>query len=198
MTTFYLIRHGHTDWIGKALAGHTPGVPLSAHGAAQAVQLADRMKRVPIRAVYSSPLQRTLETARPLADALNVAVAERPRLMEVDFGEWTGKTMPELEADPLWKRFNTLRSSTRAPGGDLMLDVQARMVDELEELQARHPGEAVAVVSHQDAIKAALAHYAGIALDLFHRFEISPASVSILKLADWGPMIVTVNSTGDF
>jgi probable phosphoglycerate mutase len=196
MTTFLLIRHGHTDWIGRALAGHTPGVGLSRDGAQQAEELAFRLRTIPLSAIYSSPLQRTLETAEPLGRALRIPVQERPRLIEVNFGAWTGKSMAELETDPAWKRFNTVRSSTRAPGGDLMLDVQSRMVDELEELRSRHHGQTVAVVSHQDAIKAVLAHYAGIPLDLFHRFEISPASVSVLRLADWGPQIVTVNHTG--
>lgn len=197
MTTFLLIRHGHTDWIGKALAGHTPGVGLSTEGVQQVETLAVRLRHLRVAALYSSPLQRTLETAEPLARELRLAIQPRPRLIEVDFGAWTGKTIVDLEADPVWKRFNTLRSATRAPGGDLMLDVQSRMVDELEDLRLRHTGETVGIVSHQDAIKAAIAHYAGIPLDLFHRFEISPASVSILRLADWGPQIVTVNHTGD-
>jgi probable phosphoglycerate mutase len=162
----------------------------------QANQLADRLKAVPIAAIYSSPLQRTMETAEPLARTLRLAVEASPRLIEVDFGDWTGKTMSELDADPNWSRFNTLRSITRAPGGDLMLDVQTRMVDELESLRLRHPGLTVAVVSHQDAIKAAIAHYAGIPLDLFHRFEIHPASVSVVRLSDYGPQIVCVNDRG--
>jgi probable phosphoglycerate mutase len=197
MTTFLLIRHGHTDWIGKAIAGRSPGVGLSAEGAEQALNLPRRVRNVAITAICSSPLQRTRETAEPLAQERRLPVEIRPRLIEVDFGSWTGKTMTELDADPLWKRFNTLRGSTRAPGGELMLDVQSRMVDELEELRRLHGGNTVAVVSHQDAIKAALAHYAGIPLDLFHRFEISPASVSVLQLAEWGPRIVSVNHTGD-
>ena len=197
MTTFLLIRHGHTDWIGKALAGHTPGVGLSADGTEEANGLPHRLRNVSIAAVYCSPLQRTREPAEPLATSRQLPVQLRPRLIEVDFGSWTGKTMAELGEDPLWKRYNALRSSTRAPGGELMLDVQSRMVDELEHLRSIHGGASVAVVSHQDAIKAALAHYAGIPLDLFHRFEISPASVSVVRLADWGPQIVTVNHTGD-
>jgi probable phosphoglycerate mutase len=196
MTTLLLIRHAHTDWIGKAIAGHTPGVGLSVEGAEQAESLALRLRHLPVVAIYSSPLQRTLETAEPLARELRLTVQTRPRLIEVDFGSWTGKTMTELDADPLWKRFNSLRSTTRAPGGDLMLDVQSRMVDELEDLRSRHAGQTIAAVSHQDSIKAAIAHYAGIPLDLFHRFEVSPASVSILRLAEWGPQIVAVNHTG--
>jgi probable phosphoglycerate mutase len=198
MTTILLIRHAHTEWIGKAIAGHTPGVGLSAEGTRQAEALARRLRELPVSAIYSSPLQRTLETAEPLARELRLAVQQRLRLIEVDFGSWTGKSMSELEADPLWTRFNSLRSSTRAPGGELMLDVQSRMVDELEDIRSRHAGETVAAISHQDSIKAALAHYAGIPLDLFHRFEVSPASVSVLRLADWGPRIVTVNQTDEF
>jgi probable phosphoglycerate mutase len=147
--------------------------------------------------VYSSPLQRTLETAEPVARIFGLSVQPRPRLIEVDFGEWTGMTMADLDGDPLWRRFNAVRSSTRAPGGDLMLEVQSRMVDELEELRVRHDRQTIAVVTHQDAIKAALTHYMGIPLDLFHRLEIGPASVSMMQLADWGPRILAVNDTGE-
>jgi probable phosphomutase (TIGR03848 family) len=197
MTTLLLIRHGHTDWIGRAIAGHTPGVALSADGRNQAERLVERLRAVPLAAIYSSPLQRTLETAQPLAQARNLPVQTRDRLIEVNFGEWTGMSMADLEKDPRWDRFNRLRSTARAPGGDLMLDVQSRMVDEMEELRLRHTGETIAVVSHQDSIKAALAHYLGVPLDLFHRFEIGPASVSVVQLADWGPRILAVNSTGE-
>jgi probable phosphomutase (TIGR03848 family) len=197
MTTLLLIRHGHTDWIGRAIAGHTPGVALSVDGRNQAERLVERLRAVPLAAIYSSPLQRTLETAQPLAQARNLPVQTRDRLIEVNFGEWTGMTMADLEKDPRWDRFNRLRSAARAPGGDLMLDVQSRMVDEMEDLRLRHTGETVAVVSHQDSIKAALAHYLGVPLDLFHRFEIGPASVSVVQLADWGPRILAVNSTGE-
>lgn len=198
MTTLLLIRHGHTDWIGKTLAGHTPGVGLNKDGQRQAERLAERLRAFPVRAICSSPLQRTLETAVPIARTFSLEIEPRPGLIEVDFGDWTGQTFQELNKDPLWERFNSLRSMTRAPNGDMMLDVQARMVDELERLRARWPGETVAVVSHQDAIRAALAHYAGIPLDLFQRFEIQPASISVLQLADWGARILAVNNTGGF
>lgn len=198
MTTFLLIRHGHTDWIGKALAGHTPAVPLSETGKAQAEELPTRLRNAPVCAVYSSPLQRTLETAAPLARALGLPVITRERLIEVDFGGWTGMSMTDLETDPRWRSFNTLRSLTRAPGGSLMLEVQARMVDEMEHLRLAHPNQTVAVISHGDAIRGAVAHVAGIPLDLFHRLEIGPASISVVRFADWGPQILTVNSTGEY
>src|SRR5262249_12511371 len=151
-----LIRRGHTDWIGRALAGDTAGVGLSAEGGQQAARLASRLRGLPVAAVYSSPLQRTLETAEPIARLFGVSIEPRPRLTEVGFGEWTGLTMADLEKDPRWERFNTLRSITRAPGGELMLDVQSRMINEFEELAARHADQTIAVVSHQDPLKAAL------------------------------------------
>jgi probable phosphoglycerate mutase len=142
-------------------------------------------------------LQRTLETAEPIARMLGLPVEPRPRLTEVGFGEWSGRTMADLGEDPRWEQFNRLRSVTRAPGGELMLDVQSRIVNEFEELRARHICQTIALVSHQDTIRAGVAHYLGISLDLFHRLEIGPASVSVVQLTDWGPRILTVNNTGD-
>src|SRR3954462_4058202 len=106
MTTFLLIRHGHTDWLRNTLAGHTPGVGLSKDGQRQAERLAERLRAFSIRAIYSSPLQRTLETAEFLSRTFNMKVEPRLRLIEVDFGDWTGQTLDQLETDPLWERFN--------------------------------------------------------------------------------------------
>ncbi|MBC7924182.1 MAG: histidine phosphatase family protein [Bryobacteraceae bacterium] len=196
MTTFLLIRHGHTSWVGKALAGHLPGVALSASGHEQAENLVRRLHGTSVSAVYSSPLQRTLETAAPLARSIGVTVIQRPRLIEINFGDWTGRTISELAADEGWNRFNALRSITRIPNGDLMLDVQARMVDELMELHQAHPNQTVAIFSHQDTIKAALAHFLGISLDNFLRFQVDPVAISTVQIAEGGARVLTLNSTG--
>lgn len=113
-------------------------------------------------------------------------------------GEWTGLSFEELEQRPEWRRFNTVRSLTRIPAGELMLQTQARMVSELECLRRRHPEQVVAVVSHGDVVKGAVAHFAGVPLDLFHRIEIAPASVSVVGLGEHGPYIQRVNDTGSF
>jgi len=197
MTTFLLIRHGHTDWVGHALAGHLPGIGLSETGRQQASQLVSRLSRFHIDAVYSSPLQRTLESAEPLAQFRQLPVVPRQGLIEIDFGAWTGKKLAELADDALWKQFNTLRSITRAPGGDLMLDVQRRMTDELQAITAEHPEGTVAVFSHQDTIKAALLHYLGMPLDHFLRIQIDPVSVSVLQIAAWGVRVLSLNSTAE-
>lgn len=197
MTTFLLIRHGHTDWVGNALAGHLPGIGLSNSGREQVQDLLKRLSRLQIDAVYSSPLQRTMETAEPLAMARGLEVQPRVRLIEIDFGEWTGKKLSELEDDPQWKQFNVLRSITQAPGGDLMLDVQRRMTEEIQAISAEHPDGTVALFSHQDTIKAALLHYLGMPVDHFLRIQIDPVSVSVLQVAAWGIRVLTLNSFGE-
>ena len=103
---------------------------------------------------------------------------------EVDFGDWTGKSFEELEHDQRWRRFNSQRGVAKipngVPGGELFLDVQARVVAELNRLTEQHSEQNVAIVSHADVIKAAVGYVAGTPIDLLQRFEISPASVSII------------------
>ncbi len=183
-------------WIGRALAGHTPGVHLDNEGRGQAQRLVQRLQNVRIDAIYSSPLERALETAEPLAAARGLAIQRRQRLIEIGFGEWTGLEIALLDEDTHWKRFNSFRSSTRIPGGELMTEVQTRIVDEMEELRQNHPDGSVALFSHADVIKCAVTLYAGVPLDFMHRFEISPASVSIIKLSDWDARLFAVNNTG--
>lgn len=122
----------------------------------------------------------------PLADAA---------FLELDLGEWTNKTFQELHGDPQFHLFNTFRSGTRIPGGELMLEAQARIVAGLQRLAGRHPQQTVAVVSHSDLIKAAVAYYAGLSLDLAQRLEISPASVSVLEIYPETARLLTLNST---
>jgi probable phosphoglycerate mutase len=194
MTTFLLIRHGETDELGKALSGRRPGVRLNAPGRRQAEQLAARLAGEGLAAVYSGPLERVQETARPLAERLGLEVQTAPELDEIDLGEWSGQSFEALAGRDDWRLFNAVRSCTRAPCGELMLEVQARAVAFLQRLCGERPGAAVAVVSHSDVIKAVLAYYLGVPLDLAQRLEISPASVSVLALAEEGPRVLCVNS----
>ena len=197
MTAFLLIRHAATDLLGRALAGRRPGVHLNAEGEAQAQRLAKRLASTALTAIYSSPLERALDTAAPIARRHGLAVVASDALMELDFGAWTGCTFDELSDQPQWRLFNTFRSGTRLPGGEPMIEGQARIVAELARLRERHPDGCVAIVSHADMIKAAVAHYLGVHLDLFHRIEIGPASVTTVALHEWGPQVLQVNGTGE-
>jgi broad specificity phosphatase PhoE len=193
MATLYLIRHALTDVTGKAIAGLAPGLHLNEQGRAQALELAQKLGEKGITRIYSSPLDRARETAQPLADRLNLPVQILESLTDLFPGEWTGKSFVELQADPRFRAFNDFRSGTRVPGGELMLEAQLRMVAELLCLRDRHPGESIAVVSHADPIRAALAFFLGMPLDFYRRMEISPASYSRLELEEWGPMVGGMN-----
>lgn len=172
------------DHVGRVIAGRSPDVHLNASGHAQAARLAARLDSLHLDAVASSPLPRVLETATPLAQRRDLPVQVLESLAEIDYGAWTGRSIESLEPEEAWKRFNMLRSVSRVPGGELMLEVQARAVSTLELLRDRHPGGTCAVVSHGDVIRSLVAHCAGIPLDLFQRLEIAPASISIVVVEE--------------
>ena len=195
-TIALLIRHAHTDVLGRRLVGRLPGIPLSEQGRGEVERLTATLD-MPFAAVYSSPLERAVNTARPLAATRNLQVQRRDDLDEVDFGLWTGLSFGELALLPAWQEFNQHRSTAAVPGGESARDVQARIVAALNFLRARHEGQTFAVVSHADVIRSAVLRYAGLSLDLFHTIEIEPASVTAVEL---GPpaRLIFVNSHGPF
>jgi probable phosphoglycerate mutase len=192
-TTLYLVRHGDNDTVGKRVAGRSPGVRLNAVGRAQAQAVADRLADEPIAAIYASPLERTQETAAPLASRLGVPVRAVNGLLEIDFGAWTGRTLEDLDADPAWGAWNRQRSLHRAPGGESMGEVQVRAVNAVEPIRAEHAGQAVALVCHGDVIKALVCHWLGLDLDHYDRFDIDPASITQVVVGDWGVKLLRLN-----
>ena len=195
VTNILLIRHATNDWVGKKLAGWTPGVHLNEEGRAQAASLAERLAEQPLAAIYSSPLERTMETAHALAEVQGLRVEAREGLGEVRIGDWTGKTLEELQKDEMWPVVQVYPSGVRFPAGESMRETQARLVAELDAIREAHPGQTVAVVSHSDPIKMAVAFYAGLPLDLFQRLAISPASVTAFSFTRFGPRLVCLNHT---
>jgi probable phosphoglycerate mutase len=160
--------------------------------------MGERVAAVPkVAAIYVSPLERTRETAAPLAAALGMKVRPDKGLLEVDIGEWTGLDFKTVRKLPEWKLVHQYPSGFRFPGGESFVEMQARIVSTLERLRAAHPGETIVAVSHADTIKAAVAHALGTHLDLFQRIVISPCSVTAIAYTDGGPMVLSVNTTGD-
>lgn len=187
------------DPVGHYFAGRAPGVALNAVGRDEAARVAERLASVPIAAIYSSPIERAQETARAIAERVGVPVQVNDAFIEIDVGEWTGRTFQELGAAPYadeWRRFNTFRSGTRAGGGELMLDAQVRGVSALLALRAEYAGRTVVVVSHGDVIRAAVAYFTGVPLDLSRRLEIATASITTLTLSADDARLVTLNDTG--
>jgi probable phosphoglycerate mutase len=195
VTTFLLIRHATLNAVGQAIVGRRAGDHLNDEGRRQVGDLCDFVPRHwPLHRVYSSPLERARETAGPIAERFGLTPIVAEELGELDFGAWTGRMFDELGADPRWSLFNSYRSGTRIPGGELMLEAQARAVAFMLRLRDEHPGETVALVSHCDVIRSVLTFHLGMPLDLFGRIEISPASVSVVRLHAHGPEVLTINT----
>ncbi len=197
MTTFYLIRHAEKDTDPQLLSGRTRGVHLSARGRRQAEGLARFLGRAEIEHVFSSPMERTQETAAPLAREKGLAVEISEKWDEFDCGSWTGRTFSELLVMPGWAEFNRFRSGTPIPQGESALAVQARVVGEMLRWRSEFPDAGVAVVSHGDPIKFAIAYFLGVPIDFFLRFEISLGSVSVMTLDTEGPVLVRLNAVPD-
>ena len=196
-TTFLLIRHAaHLLGVGT-IAGRSADVHLSPLGHEQTRAMAERVAGLPVRAIYCSPIDRAKETAAPLAERLQLPVQISDALCELDFGDWTRKTLDELRPQPNWQQWNAFRSGNRMPGGESMLEVQSRVVGEMLRLRDCHPDQCVALVSHGDVIKSAIAYWLGVPLDLFMRIEIGLASVSVVAIGDFGPWVLCVNNTGE-
>ena len=191
---FYLVRHGSNDYLAKALlAGRSPNVHLNEQGRAEAERLANALANAGVQRIFSSPLERAIQTAEPTARRLGLEIEITREILEIDFGDWTGKAIRDLDRDPAWKNFNSYRSGTRIPNGETMLEAQGRMIGFVEKLRREDAAQTVALFSHGDPIKSVFAYYLGIPLDLFTRIEISPGSYSILRLESWGPQVVAIN-----
>lgn len=200
MTTILLIRHGENNMVGKRLAGRLPGVHLNENGKKQAQQLAEVLCKAPIKAIYSSPLERAVETAEPLAAALGLEIRPAPGLIELAYGDWQGKTLKQLGRLKLWKVVQEKPSEFRFPGGESFPEVRDRVVAEIERIAAEHEEkDLVACFTHGDIIRLAVAHFLGVPLDLFQRVGANPASISVIHLDKKGrPFVPHINQVLNF
>jgi probable phosphomutase (TIGR03848 family) len=197
-TLILLVRHGQTPTTGKTLPGRAKGLHLADTGREQAEAVATRIAGLKnVDAVYASPLERTRETAAPIAKALGLRVKSERGLLECDFGDWTGAELKDLMKLPEWRTVQRYPSGFRFPGGESFVEMQTRIVSTLQRLVIAHPGRTVVAVSHADPIKAVVADALGTHLDLFQRIVISPCSVSAILFGTSGPAVLATNSTRD-
>jgi probable phosphoglycerate mutase len=192
------VRHGRTPSTGKILPGRAAGLHLSEEGLAQARSAAARIAELDPKpsAVYASPLERTRETAAPIAKALGLRVRSDKGLLECDFGAWTGKRLGTLSRKREWAQVQRSPSSFRFPGGESFAEMSARAYGAVLSLAAAHRGSSIVVVSHADPIKAVLQCALGAPLDLFQRLSVSPCSISALLISEAGPHLLCANATG--
>ena len=159
-------------------------------------RLGAALRKRRLEAVYASPLERTRETAKAIAAPQGLTVQIEEAVWEVDYGDWTGRWVSEVTEDEGWRHWNQHRGESRSPGGESMLEIQARTVHGLLRIAEQHQGT-VAVVSHGDPVRSAVAYFLGVPLDMFLRIEIDPASVSILQIEKWGVRVQGVNLCAD-
>jgi broad specificity phosphatase PhoE len=196
-TIVLLVRHGVTPTTGKVLPGRAPGLHLSDAGRAQAERAAERIAAItpPPSAIYSSPMERTRETAAPIAKALGLRVRSHAGLLDAAVGEWEGKSLKLLARKPEWRTVIGWPTGFRFPGGESFYELAARVVGTVLSLAEEHKGERIVCVSHADPIEAVIASFAGVPLDMAQRIAISPASLSAVALGGFRPTILCVNST---
>lgn len=198
MATVILARHGRTDANATGvLAGRSRGVHLDETGRAQAAAASRRLEGVPLSAVVTSPLERCRETARLLVPGVR-ALSDK-RLVECDYGDWTGRELKSLAREKLWKVVQAQPSAARFPAGESLAEMSARAVvavrDHDARLEAAHGPHAVWVaVAHGDVIKAILADALGMHLDMFQRIVVDPASLSVIRYTPGRPFVLTCNS----
>ena len=192
-----LVRHGHTPTTGKILPGRAKGLHLSELGKEQASKVATNLSMLDsVTAVYASPMERTLETAKPIASAFGLKVQRNRGLIEADFGKWTGRKLSDLRKLSDWEIVQKNPSLFRFPDGESFIEIQSRMVETITRISDKHRGEIVIAVSHADTIKAFLTAMLGTPLDLFQRLHISPCSVSPVILGNGSPFVLAVNASG--
>ena len=196
MTTLLLIRHGTTPATGRRLGGRTEA-GLDDAGRAQAEATAGRLAELPVKAVYTSPLARTRETAEIIAAPHRLDVRRHDGLLEVEYGRWTDRPLRSLARTKLWPVIQARPSLVRFPDGETIRAAQLRAVDAVEELVGGHRRDVIVAVSHADVIKALVAFYVGQPLDLFQRLHVGPASLTVLTLPPGGrPQLTRFNDDG--
>ncbi|SNS20842.1 histidine phosphatase family protein [Rhodococcoides kyotonense] len=200
--TVILLRHGRsTSNTAGTLAGRSVGVGLDERGIEQAAFVAERLGALPVEEIVRSPLQRCEQTVEPLAGKRGLTPVIEDRLLEVDYGSWTGRPIKELLNEPLWKVVQQHPSAAVFPGGEGLAQVQARAVAAVREHDARlaqEYGRDVLWVacSHGDVIKSVLADALGCHLDSFQRIVADPASVSVVRYTSTRPFVLRTNDTG--
>jgi probable phosphoglycerate mutase len=196
MPLLLLIRHGENDFVktGK-LPGHVPGIHLNENGQKQAQALGEALKDVPITAIYSSPLERAVETAEPIARERNLPILQEPGLRDPNVGKWQGRPLKILRRTNAWKVVQNAPSRFQFPDGESFIGVQTRIVNALEAIIKKHnkPKQIVAVVFHADPIKLAIAHFIGLPLDHFQRLACDTGSLSALYVSEMGAHLLKMN-----
>jgi broad specificity phosphatase PhoE len=201
MPLLFFIRHGENNFVKTGrMAGRLPGVHLNVRGQKQAQALSEALKDVPIKAIYSSPLERAMETAIPIANALKLQIAQESDLMDTNVGKWQGRSLKIIRLTKAWKTVQNAPSRFRFPEGESFPETQMRIVNVLERVVQKHTksNDIIAIVFHADPIKLAVSHFLGLPLDNFQRLGCDTGSVTVLNVGEMGAALIKLNQRPPF
>lgn len=193
-----LVRHALTPVTGKKLTGWLPGISLSEEGVSQAASTKERLRDVPIKAFYSSPLERCFETAEIISAPHRLGVEVIEDLGEIKYGDWQGRTLASLYKSKAWIELKARPAEFRFPNGETIREAQLRGMSVIEGLRSKHKRQIVAVCSHADMIRVVTAGYLGLPLDLYDRISIGPATVTAILLSGSVPRLLRLSDSGDY
>ena len=193
MLEILLIRHGQTDWnLNGRIMGYRP-IPLNAVGRRQSEALRGVLGPLRLKAIYTSPILRAVETARLMAKGRRVRILKAPEVREIEYGDWVGRTFEEVSKERNYRIYHTTPRHACAPGGERMTEVHKRVVGFIEKLRKRHREGRIAVVSHADVIKVILVHYLNLDLNELLRIRIDNGALSSLSFNGSQTRVLGVN-----
>ena len=194
----FLVRHALTPITGKRLTGWLPGISLSEEGRKQAEEVGQRLSGVKFDAIYSSPLERCVETAEAIAVHQSAKIDTVEGLGEIKYGDWQGKTFVTLYKSRGWKELKARPADFRFPNGETIREAQVRGMTEIERLRSKHKNSTILVCSHADMIRVLTAGYLGLSLDLYDRIAIAPTSTTVLLLGEGVPRLLKLGDSGTY
>ena len=188
-----LVRHAVTAETGKVLSGRLPGIPLSPLGVEAAAVAGRALADAAAGVIVTSPMERCRQTAVALGRETGIRPRVDKRYAEVDYGAWSGRRLADLRRLAAWRSLMVSPARFRFPGGETLDEVRQRSVAATEALAVAFAEDTAVVVTHADVVRALLCHYLGMSLDLIHRLEVGPTSLTEIDLTDGFVRVPIVN-----
>jgi probable phosphoglycerate mutase len=195
--TFYIVRHGQTNWniLGKT-QGHGNS-DLTAKGIEQATELAESIVNYPIDYIYSSDLGRAVQTAQILGDKLNIKVEETEALREMGFGEWEGLLIDEIKTNYA-NVYTTWRNEphlAQIPGGETLHLIKDRVDSFIQSLNEKYDNKHILLVTHSVTVRVMLLAFLNSGMENIYRIKQDNTALNIVEYRDYGPVVIKMNDT---
>jgi probable phosphoglycerate mutase len=195
--TFYIVRHGQTNWniLGKT-QGHGNS-DLTAKGIEQATELAESIVNYPIDYIYSSDLGRAVQTAQILGDKLNIKVEETEALREMGFGEWEGLLIDEIKANyaNVYATWRNEPHLAQIPGGETLHLIKDRVDSFIQSLNEKYDNKHILLVTHSVTVRVMLLAFLNSGMENIYRIKQDNTALNIVEYRDYGPVVIKMNDT---